>query len=108
MNECVIVGQLKSMPEISSVGNGVPVANLIVESDRNFRNEDGTFGTDVFRVSVWRGQAEQAANLLKPGDMIAIRGRLSGRAVKKEDRTNYFTEVIAESVEYLHELNRRA
>ncbi|MBR4455773.1 MAG: single-stranded DNA-binding protein [Solobacterium sp.] len=106
MNECVVVGRLMQEPEIRKTTGGNTVASILLECDKNFRDEDGTIGTDVFHISVWRGAAEQAARVLKPGHMIAVRGRLSGRMVQKEDRTYYFCEVIAEHIDYLRGLNQ--
>ncbi|MBQ8067081.1 MAG: single-stranded DNA-binding protein [Solobacterium sp.] len=105
MNECVVVGRVMEVPEIRKTAKGNVVASMLVESDRNFRDEDGTIGTDVFNITLWRGEAEQARSILKPGSMVAVRGRLSGRMVQKEDRTYYFCEVIAEHVDYLRGLN---
>ncbi|MBR2768609.1 MAG: single-stranded DNA-binding protein [Solobacterium sp.] len=76
MNECVLVGRVKELPEIKTTSKGNTVASLIMESDRNFRDEDGNIGTDIFNVTVWRGAAEQAAALCKPGSVIAVKGRL--------------------------------
>ena len=105
MNECVVVGRVMEVPEIRKTAKGNVVASMLVESDRNFRDEDGTLGTDVFNITLWRGEAEQARSILKPGSMVAVRGRLSGRMVQKEDRTYYFCEVIAEHVDYLRGLS---
>ena len=105
MNECVVVGRVMEVPEIRKTAKGNVVASMLVESDRNFRDEDGTIGTDVFNITLWRGEAEHARSILKTGSMIAVRGRLSGRMVQKEDRTYYFCEVIAEHVDYLRGLN---
>ena len=101
MNECVLVGRVKEIPEIKTTSRGNTVTNLVLESDRNFRDEDGNITTDVFSVTVWRGAAETAAALLKPGSMVAIKGRLQGRMVQKEDRVYYFCEVVAENIDYL-------
>ncbi len=104
MNECVVVGRVKELPEVRKTAKGTTLTNLIVESDRNFRDEDGKFSTDVFSVTVWRGAAETAASLCKPGSMIAIKGRLTGKLIQKEDREYYSTEIIAESIDYLRGL----
>ena len=101
MNECVVVGRVKELPEVRKTAKGTTLTTLIVESDRNFRDEDGRYSTDVFSVTVWRGAAETAASLCKPGSMIAIKGRLSGRMVQKDERDFYFCEIIAENIDYL-------
>lgn len=105
MNECVVVGRVMECPEIRKTAKGNTVATVLVESDRNFRDEDGTIGTDIFNVTVWRGEAEQMRAVVKPGSLVAVRGRLSGRMVQKEDRTYYFCEVIAEHIDYLRGQN---
>lgn len=101
MNQCVVVGRVKEVPEVRKTAKGKLLTNLILESDRNFRDEDGNYSSDLFSVTVWRGEAETAASLCKPGSMIAVKGRLSGKLVQKEDREFYFCEIIAESIDYL-------
>ena len=99
MNECMVVGRVAAVPEIKTTPKGRVYASLILESERNFREEDGSIKKDFFNVSVWRGAADQVANVLRPGNCVAVRGRLSGRAVTKEDRTSYYCEVIGETIE---------
>lgn len=105
MNECVLVGKVREVPEVKTTPKGTVMASLVLDCERNFRDEDGTIGVDTFNVTVWRGAAEQAASTLRPGHMIAVRGRLSGRYVQKEDRNYFFTEVVGESIEYLRTLS---
>ncbi len=105
MNECVVVGRVLEVPQIRKTAKGNVVATMLVESDRNFRDEDGSIGTDIFNVTIWRGEAETARSVLKEGSMVAIRGRLTGRMVQKEDKTYYFCEVTAEHIDYLRGLN---
>jgi len=81
VNECVVVGRVMEVPEIRKTAKGNVVASMLVESDRNFRDEDGTIGTDVFNITLWRGEAEQARSVLKPGSMIAVRGRLCSKKI---------------------------
>jgi len=106
MNECVVVGRVMETPTIRKTPNGGLMANMLVESDRNFRDAEGNIGTDIFNISVWRGAAEEISDQLKPGSMIAVRGRLSGRMVKREEKTYFFCEVIAEHIDYLRGLNQ--
>ncbi len=108
MNECVVVGRILEEPQIRKTSKGTTVASILVESDRNFRDEDGEIATDIFNISVWKGAAEMAASVAKPGATIAVRGRLSGRMVQKEEKTYYFCEVVAEHIDYLRGLNQAA
>lgn len=101
MNNCVLIGRIKEVPEVTKTSKGNTVAHMILETDRNFRNEDGTMSTDQFRITVWKGAAEECASLCKPGDTIAIKGRLQGNKYIKDGKTYYNQEVIAEYIDYL-------
>ncbi|MBQ6591296.1 MAG: single-stranded DNA-binding protein, partial [Solobacterium sp.] len=48
MNVFVLVGKVKEKPEVSTTAKGNSVAHMIVEADRNFRNEDGSLSSDLF------------------------------------------------------------
>ncbi len=50
INQCVLVGRVKEIPEIQMTSKGNAVAHMLVETDKAFRNEDGSLSTDVFRV----------------------------------------------------------
>ena len=101
LNSCDLVGKVKQLPDITTTSKGVPVAHMLVEADRNFRNEDGTLSTDIFKVTLWKGIAEEAIDICKPGSLVAIRGRLKSDTYDANGRTYYNCEVIAEKVSYL-------
>lgn len=101
LNSCNLVGKVKEIPEISTTSKGVPIAHMLVEADRNFRNEDGTLSTDVFKVTLWKGIAEECMDVCKPGSLVAIRGRLKSDSFETNGKTYYNCEVVAEKVSYL-------
>ncbi|MBQ9327747.1 MAG: single-stranded DNA-binding protein [Solobacterium sp.] len=105
MNECVVVGKVMELPEIKKTAKGNTVATILLECEKNFRDEDGMVGTDIFSVTVWRGEAETAREVLKPGSMVAIRGRMNGRSVFKDGKTYRFVELVAEHIDYLRGLS---
>ena len=101
MNECMIIGKVKSMPEVKTTASGRTMATMVIDAERNFRNDDGTIGVDTFQVSIWRGAAEEAATFCKPGSLVAIKGRLTGTVNEKDDRKFYNANIIAEKIDYL-------
>ena len=100
INSCVLVGKVKEVPVIQTTAKGTVVAHMLVETDRPFRNEDGSTDSDLFKVTLWKGIAEETASVCVPGDIIGIRGRMQSSANTKEDRTYYNCEVIAEKVSF--------
>ncbi len=75
----IIVGNLGRDPEMRYTADGTPVTNLNVATNRRWNNSDGSKGEETvwFRVSVWRRQAEIAAQYLSKGRQVMIEGRMT-------------------------------
>lgn len=100
LTSCVIVGKVVEQPKVIVSSRGNSLAYMVVETDRPFRNEDGTIGKDQFRVLLWRGIAEECADVCLPGTLVGIRGRLQSDKHEKDESTFYNMQVIAEKVSY--------
>ena len=101
LNECVLVGRVVETPEVQTTPKGTTVAHMIMETDRNFRNEDGTLSKDRFQITLWKGIAEECAAMCKQGSLIAMRGRIGSDVYEKDGKTYYNCSIIAEKVSYL-------
>ena len=73
MNNVNLVGRTVEDPADSLKYNtqGTAVCNFTIAVDRNYNDE-----TDFFDVVVWRKQAENCANYLDKGRLIAVTGEL--------------------------------
>jgi len=58
---------------------GTPVTTFSMASSRKWSNADGSQGEETvwFRVTVWRRQAETAAQYLRKGSLVLVEGRLT-------------------------------
>ncbi len=101
MNEIMLVGRVKRLPEMFQTSKGTTVGRMVVEAERNFRNEDGSIAFDEFQVTLWRGIAEECAAACKEGNLIAVRGRVKSDVYEKNGTSYYNTEIIAEKVSFL-------
>jgi len=56
----IVAGNLGRDPELRYTGDGTPVANFSVATNRRISRQDGTSRDETvwFRVTVWRRQAE--------------------------------------------------
>ena len=98
LNQCVLVGRVAETPEMVTTSKGVAIAHMLIETDRNFRNEDGSLSKDVFQVTLWKGIAEECATTCTKGSIVAMRGRLSSDLYEKDGKKFYNSTIIAEKV----------
>ncbi len=77
-HKIIIVGNLGRDPEMRYTPDGTPVTSFSVATNRRWTSSDGTPGEETvwFRITVWRRQAEIAAQYLSKGRQVMIEGRL--------------------------------
>ena len=87
--------------ELKFLPNGTPVANFTLAVDRPFANKDGEREADFIPIVVWRKQAENCANYIGKGSLVAVDGRMQVRSYEQDGKRRYVTEVVADSVRFL-------
>ncbi|MEI7885275.1 MAG: single-stranded DNA-binding protein [Clostridia bacterium] len=102
LNKIILIGRLTRDPELRYTSSGLAVANFTVAVDRPYKNQQGEKETDFIRVVVWRKQAENVANYLSKGRLVAVEGSLQIRNYEGQDGgKKQSTEVLADSVQFL-------
>lgn len=110
MNNVILVGRLTRDPELRFLPvNGTPVSTFSIAVDKQLPKEKkqemeakGQPTADFINIVVWGKQAENCANYLAKGRLVAIQGRLQSRSYEAKDGTRrYVTEVVAERVQFL-------
>lgn len=102
LNRTILIGRLTKDPELRYTPNGVAVASFKLAVNRNRANRDGEREVDFIPIVVWQKQAENCANYLHKGSLVAIDGRLQVRTFDGNDgQRRWITEVIAEYVRFL-------
>lgn len=106
LNKVSLVGRLTRDPELRYLGNGTPVANFTLAVNRTFKNKNGEREADFINIVVWRKQAENCANYIGKGSLVAISGRIQSRSYENADgQRRYVTEVVADEVHFLDSKN---
>lgn len=105
LNKVVLIGRLTKDPELRYTPNGKATCNFTLACDRPFKNAQGEKETDFIPCAVppYRDKlAENCANYLSKGKMVAIDGRIQVRNYTGQDgQKHWVTEVIAEDVRFL-------
>ncbi|MBT9167749.1 MAG: Single-stranded DNA-binding protein A [Syntrophomonadaceae bacterium] len=98
LNKIILIGRLTRDPELRYLPtNGTAVATFNLAVNRRKQGE-----TDFIPIKVWQKQAENCAQYLCKGSLVAVEGRLEVRSFEdKEGARRTATEVVAESVQFL-------
>lgn len=107
MNHIVLIGRLTRDPELRYTPQGVAVANFDLAVDRPTTNANGERETDFIRIVAWQKTAENCANYLKKGRLVAVEGRLQIRSYETQDgQKRRVAEVVANYVQFLERANQ--
>ena len=108
MNNAVLIGRLTKDPEMRYLPNGTPYTTFILAVDRQLSKDkkkeledQGKQTADFINIVVWGKQAENCANYLAKGRLVAIQGRIESRSWETENGRRYVTEVVANQVQFL-------
>ena len=109
MNNVILIGRLTKDPELRYLANtGTPVATFNLAVDKQLSKEKkqelaekGEPTADFINIVVWGKQAENCANYLAKGRLVAIQGRIQSRSWETENGRRYATEVVANQVQFL-------
>ena len=110
MNNVVLIGRLTRDPELKFIpSSGKPVANFTMAVDRNMSKEmkqqmeaQGKPTADFIRIIVFGKSAENCANYLAKGRMVAVDGSIQTSNYKTpQGETRYSTDVVANRVEFI-------
>lgn len=103
MNKVFIVGNLTRDPELRTVRDGIAVCSFTVAVNRRNRGaEAGQPDADYFRVTTWRGLAENCGRYLAKGRKVAVTGSVSVSIYTANDgSTRASLDVTADDVEFL-------
>lgn len=102
MNHVILIGRLTRDPEVRYSKNGHAVGNFTLAVDRNYTNQAGERETDFIPVVTWRKLAENCANHLNKGRLVAVVGRLEIKTYDGDDgQKRRSAQVVASEVKFL-------
>lgn len=108
MNHIILIGRLTRDPELRYTPNGIAVANFDLAVDRPVKNAQGEKETDFIRIVAWQKTAENCANYLRKGRLVAVEGRLQIRGYETQDgQKRRVAEVVASFVQFLEKANQQ-
>lgn len=102
MNRIILIGRLVRDVELRYTRSGLAVGSFTLAVDRPFTTQNGERETDFIDIVVWRKQAENCANFLGKGRLVAVEGRLQIRSYDDQNGIRRkAAEVVADQVHFL-------
>lgn len=106
MNSFNGIGRLTKDVEFAYTPNGIPRARFTLAINRPFKNQNGEQEADFIQIECWRKTAEVASNYLKKGSLVGITGSIRTGSYEGQDgKRVYFTNVLAENIQFLEPRN---
>lgn len=101
MNKLTIIGDLTRDPELRTTPQGINVCDFTVAVNRRHQT-NGQPDADFFRVTAWRGLADNCAKYLAKSRKVCVVGAVSVRTYQTQNgETRASLEITAEDVEFL-------
>lgn len=102
MNQVVLIGRLTRDPELRFIpSSGTAVARFSMAVNREFKRE-GQPDADFFNIVVWGKSAENCANYLKKGRLVAVNGSMRNNNYEDKNGVKHYNiEINANRVEFL-------
>jgi single-strand DNA-binding protein len=98
VNEVIMIGWVANEPVLKENKNGQKLAVFNLATRRVWRTKDGERKEEVqyHKVAAWGRMAERAANLLRKGARVYIRGYLHNRKIEieGEQKPRIVTEIV--------------
>jgi single-strand DNA-binding protein len=104
INKVILLGRATRDTELRSTGNGTPVSNIRLATNRVTRGKDGELAEhpQYHTVICWDRLAEQTGKHVTKGRLVYVEGRLESRSfTDKDGKDREVTEIIASDVQFL-------
>lgn len=102
LNQYVLVGRVKQLPELKETSSGTKMARLTLEVDRSFPNSQGQVDSDTLEMVLWRGIAEQASAHCQVDSVVGVKGRVQARTLESKEGNPFIAyELVAEQVSFI-------
>lgn len=102
VNKVIIVGRLGKDPEVRDSAGGVKICKFTVATERPGNVAPGERReTDWHNVVTFGKRAEVCEKYLSKGRQVYVEGRIEYSKSEKDGETKYFTNIVADNVEFL-------
>lgn len=107
INKSILVGRVTKDLELKHTQSNIAFVNFTIAVNRSFSNQNGEKEADFIRCIAWRMTAENLVKFNGKGSLIGVEGRIQTSTKEINGKTEFFTEIVAENVQFLESKNNR-
>lgn len=91
------MGNLGKDPEFKTLPSGVKLIKFSLATSEKYKNKEGELveETQWHNIVAWGKLAENMNGLLKKGNEVTIKGKLTHKSYEKDGITRYISEIVA-------------
>ncbi|MDT3995656.1 single-stranded DNA-binding protein [Mammaliicoccus sp. H-M34] len=101
LNKSVLVGRLTKDPAYFKKGD-IMISTFCLAVERGYKTKEGTIAVDFIVCKAFGKLAYNIHEYTKKGQLVALTGQIQSRAYIKEDKKQYITEIICETIKFLN------
>lgn len=102
VNKLCLVGRLTKDPELKELDNGTKYTNIVVVTNKKYKDKDGNKIPEFHHITIWNKLAERVCNTAKKGSLVHLEGSNSNEKVETKDgKTLYFSKPVIEEYNHL-------
>lgn len=101
LNKSVLVGRLTKDPAYFKKGD-IMISTFCLAVEHGYKTKEGTIAVDFIVCKAFGKLAYNIHEYTKKGQLVALTGQIQSRAYIKEDKKQYITEIICETIKFLN------
>lgn len=101
LNKSVLVGRLTKDPSFFKKGE-MMISTFCLAVERGYKGKDGSMAVDFIVCKAFGKLAYNIHEYTRKGQLIALTGQIQTRAYMKEDKKQFITEIICETIKFLN------
>ena len=96
LNQLITIGRITGDVKLEKDGD-MSYADLVIATQRSYKNDEGVYETDFIPVRLTGGVAENVAEYCRKGDLVGIKGKIQSEKANED----YKLYIVAEKVTFL-------
>ena len=101
MNKFIVIGRLKDNPNLKTLDNGAKVCNIVLVTERDYKDKEGNKIVDYLNFALWNKDAENLCQISKKGALITLEGYNTTKEVEINGEKHYEFHPVVSKYKHL-------